>query len=86
MDKPDYISPEDLERIKNMKIRVELLTTRAEKAAAEARLAAVEQQSFVQHVFLTYGLSLTDRIDDNTGAITRVEEEPPAEEPAESQG
>jgi hypothetical protein len=85
MDKPSYISPDDLARIKDLKIRTEILTTRAEKAAAEARLAAVEQQSFVQHVFLSYGLTITDRIDDNSGKITRAEDgeaeegAPPAE-------
>lgn len=74
MDNANFISPEDLARIKDLKIRTELMTTRAEKAAAEARLAAMEHQSFVQHVFLSYGLSITDRIDDNTGRITKAED------------
>ena len=89
MDKPYNISPEDLARIKELKINTELLTTRAEKAAAEARLAATQQQSFVQHVFLSYGLSIADRIDENTGEITRAEDEETdnsATEAEESQG
>jgi len=75
MDKAFTISPDDLARIKDFKIKVELMQTRAEKAAAEARLVAIEHQSYVQHVFLTYGLTMADRIDENTGAITRADEE-----------
>ncbi len=81
MDKAKYISTDDLARIKDLKVRTELLTTRAEKAAAEARLAAMEHQSFVQHVFLSYGLSITDRIDDNSGKITRPEDSEEQSEP-----
>ena len=81
MDKLTNILPEDIARIKDMKIRIEILQTRSEKAAAEARLAAVELQSYTQHLFLSYGLSLEDRIEDGTGLITRAADQQEQEQP-----
>lgn len=86
MSAADKISQEDMTQIAAAKVKVQLATTLAEKNIAEAKCADLEYRSLVQHIFIRYGLKVTDRIDDNTGEIKREEvtEEPKSEVSNES--
>jgi hypothetical protein len=72
-DLPTTISEDDVTRLKNLKIAIALATSNAERAASELRASQLERQSFIQHLFLQYGLTLSDQIDEQTGAIRRSE-------------
>ena len=67
----EIISPEDINKITMAKVKLQLAIAQAEKTTAEARVADLEYRSLVQHIFLSYGLKMTDRIDDATGRILR---------------
>jgi hypothetical protein len=69
------VGPDDMAVLNNAKLRVQLAVSRAEKAGADARIADLEYRSLVQQVFIKYGLKTTDRIDEQTGVITKAEEE-----------
>lgn len=71
----DKISSEDLDAIAQAKIRVQLAVSHAEKTAAEARVMDLEYKTLVQHIFIKYGLKVTDKIDDGSGIITRSTDE-----------
>ncbi len=68
------ISASDLAAISNAKVQSMLAKSRAEQAAAEAHVAALEYRSVIQQVFIRYGLKETDRIDDKTGVVTHAQE------------
>jgi hypothetical protein len=63
------IAPEDMLRLKLAKLNMENAMLVAEKASAQARVAVLEHQNLIQHIFINYGLSITDSIDDNTGEV-----------------
>jgi hypothetical protein len=69
------IEENDLQVITTAKQRAISAAQQAEKVVAEAKVAELEYRNVVQQVFLKYGLSLQDRIDENTGLITRPEDE-----------
>lgn len=60
----EKITPEELKSITDA-------MARREKLATESRIAALEHQSLVQHIFIKYGLTFDDQIDDATGNINR---------------
>ena len=72
----NFISKEDLASILKAKEKVALNITLADKASAEARamvaearIADLEYRALVQHIFIKHKMSISDRIDDNTGEI-----------------
>ena len=69
------IEENDLQVITTAKQRAISAAQQAEKVVAEAKVAELEYRNVVQQVFLKYGLSLQDRIDETTGLITRQEDE-----------
>lgn len=69
-NKVQVIDPQDLKAIHEASAKMTMTLSLAEKAATEAKLAATERQSLVQHIFLKYGLTLNDSINDQDGTIT----------------
>lgn len=72
----DKISQEDMDKLKELRTLININQVVADKAAAEARVSVLERQSFIQHMFLRYGLTINDSIDENTGVIKRTPVEP----------
>ena len=68
----DKISQEDLNKLKELRTIAGIAQINAEKAASEAKVAMLERQGYIQHMFLRLGLSINDTIDENTGEIKRV--------------
>jgi len=86
----EKITPEELSAITEAAVKRNTATQVAERAVLEARNAELQHQVTVQHVFMKYGLTFNDKIDDNTGIITRNtgvitggENNAPAETPEE---
>ncbi len=50
-------------------------TAAVEKANIDDRIAQLEHQVLVQHIFIKYGLSFNDNIHNETGVITRAKKE-----------
>lgn len=67
----ETISKEDMEILNKGKATVQNSLLRAEKVAAEAKIADLEYRMLVQHIFLKYNMGLNDTIDDSTGEIKR---------------
>jgi len=65
----DFIKPEELAAIRQMKLQAEDARLRAELALKTAQLATLE-------VFLRYGLREVDQIHLETGEIIRTKEGP----------
>ncbi len=72
----EKITPEELKAIADAAVKRNNATQVAERAVLEARNAELQHQVTVQHVFMKYGLTFNDKIDDNTGVITRGENSP----------
>jgi hypothetical protein len=71
----EYISKEDMALINAAKAKVEIAVLQAEKAAANAKIVDYEHRSLVQHIFIKYGLTFADRINDGDGLIVREKTE-----------
>lgn len=69
----EKITEEELKAIKEAAIKRNNAKAVAERALLEAKNAELTHQVTVQHVFMKYGLTFDDNIDDNSGAITRAE-------------
>ena len=74
----DKITEEELKAITDAAAKRNVAVAAAERATMEAKTATLEaknaeliHQVNVQHVFMKYGLTFTDKIDDKTGVITR---------------
>jgi len=70
----EFISQEDMDVINKQKAVVRASVSEAEKQTANAKIADLEYRSTVQHIFLKYGLKLTDQINDVDGRIIRTQE------------
>jgi len=53
------------------KTAAETALTKAQTAALQAQNAELQHQVTVQHVFMKYGLTFNDQVDDVTGVINR---------------
>ena len=71
----EKITKEDLQLITNALSKKNQATLSAEKAIYESRLATLEHQVTVQHIFLKYNLTFEDNIDDVTGEIKRAQKQ-----------
>jgi len=80
MDKPTYISKEDLTAIQNAKANVAYMRVLAEKAAAERHAAELEVKNMILMAFMKYGLTNNDNIDNDGRIIYYTSEETNAEE------
>lgn len=66
----EKLTEQDLTSLLTSKNRYLEAVRTAEKATAEARIAQLEHQSFIQLLFIRYGLKINDSINDITGIIT----------------
>lgn len=90
----EKITEEELKIIVDTKVKKSAALQVAERAALEAKNADLVHQVAVQHIFLKYGLSFHDNVNDETGIITRAgfvktgdateSEDTPAEESTEA--
>lgn len=71
-NKAEFLDPADMAQISAAKSKVALAVSEAEKTSANAKIADLEYRVLVQHIFLKYGMSVNDRIEDNNGQIIRV--------------
>lgn len=67
----DEISPQDFALIKDLRTKNAFVASRAEKAILESRLSELEYKNTVLNIYVKYGLSLKDSIDESTGKILR---------------
>lgn len=70
----EFISQEDLQTIKDVTQKRNTATqslAQLEKAALEAKVANLEYQVRVQHMYIKYSLGFEDSIHDQTGKIVR---------------
>lgn len=74
MDKEKVISAEDLAQLKELRLKNALVATRAEKALLEARVSELEYKVAIQQVYLKYGISLEQSVDENTGKVSTTSE------------
>jgi hypothetical protein len=72
MNDKDQLTADELKRIFDATTLKKDKVNIAERAVLEAKNAELAHQVTVQHIFLKYGLSFDDKIDDSTGIITRV--------------
>jgi hypothetical protein len=75
INKVTSISQEDLDLINKARLKTLNAAYQAEKVVSEARIADLEQQVTVRNVYIKYGLTVDCKIDENTGFISRPEEE-----------
>lgn len=68
----EFIDPDDMAKIAAAKNNVTLAVAEYEKYGSKAKIADLEYRGLVQHIFIKYGMSINDRIEDSTGQITRV--------------
>ncbi len=68
----EKITNEELKAILDAAQRRNVSAQVADRAKLEADNAALQHTVTVQHIFMKYGLSIADRIDDATGVITRA--------------
>ena len=80
--KIEVLSKEELSAILHAKEKVTTRLTISERMALEAKaslleaqLADMEYKALVQHIFIKYGMSFRDRINDATGEISRIRED-----------
>ncbi len=71
----EKLTQEELKLVSEANDKRNKATANAEKTVLEAKNAQLEYQVLVQHVFIKYGLSFGDKIDDATGVITRSKQE-----------
>lgn len=76
----------DLLNIVAAKSKVEISVVEAEKYALAAKLADAQYRMVVNNIFMKYGLSKGDTIDDKTGEITRSVTEKEINNDDESEG
>ena len=69
--KKERVSEEDLKALSTLKDRVERAVLVAQKTSADARCANLEYESAVQKIFIRYGLSAEDQVNEDTGEIKR---------------
>lgn len=69
-EKPEKIDLEDLNKILSAKTNVKTAALVAEKAASEAEIAHLNYRMAIQQIYIKYGLTFTDAINENDGAIT----------------
>lgn len=74
MDKEKIISAEDLTQLKELRLKNALVATRAEKALLEARVSELEYKVAIQQVYLKYGISPEQSVDENTGKVSTISE------------
>ena len=85
-DLPTNLADEDVARLRDLRVAIALATANAERASAELRASQLERQSFIQHLFLQYGLKLSDQIDEQTGIIRHPEQEAQEAQEATQEG
>lgn len=71
----EKIEDKDLYMITVSKMKIELATAEAEKYVLTAKLADSQFKNTVNNIFMKYGLSQGDIIDEKTGEITRAKKE-----------
>lgn len=69
----EFITPEDLATIKQVKTKVGFCALRAEKALVEAENAQLEEKNIILNIYIKYGLTLHHKIDETTGKIMKKE-------------
>lgn len=82
----EKIEERDVYNIILAKNKVEIALVEAEKYALAAKLADVQYKNVVNNIFMKYGLSKGDTIDDKTGEITREQKKEIEENESESEG
>jgi hypothetical protein len=64
------LTDEERNIIAAAKNRAILSATQADKAVAEAKVAELEYRNIIQQIFIRYGLTVNDTIEEKTGIIT----------------
>lgn len=68
------ISKEDLASLKDAKTKSAFLAMKAEKAVLEAQLAEAEKRNHILNMYIKYGLSAEDIIDESSGLVKAKED------------
>lgn len=67
----ESVSVEDFSIIKDLRTKNAFVAARAEKAILESRLSEAEYKNGVLNIYVKYGLTMRDSIDEATGKILR---------------
>ncbi|HVI39873.1 MAG TPA: hypothetical protein VM577_04365 [Anaerovoracaceae bacterium] len=74
--KEEFISVADFTTIKDMRTKNAFIASRAEKAILESRVSEAELRNAILNVYVKYGLTVRDSIDETSGKILRNTETP----------